>query len=330
MSKRHMRWISLVGAVLGAALLLTASGFAAFSPSFTVSTDPSGTTVISYQQGSSDDTVGAMSLYVPADVFANVSQPPGLAVGKATATVGGAKLTGTIAAAAGTDVAPNGTATFAASAAGCSGNPSAPAAFWLLNLTGGGQTVALAVYLYNVLETDPYGSFFIASLSICPPSSMKLTGLSLAVAEVFSVTPSWDIWHLRAVPYATGGTTLNAAGAVEAEAQDRTPHEVTANAKKGKAAGTVTVAGKVKQGGIGLPGMTVNVLAGKKIVGTGKTKVGGKYTIVAKTRARNVVAQATVPDRPLPKCVQPLFAPAPCTSATISGFVGSSDPAAVA
>ena len=75
--------------------------------------------------------------------------------------------------------------------------------------------------------------------------------------------------------------------------------------------------------------MTVNVLAGKKVVGTGKTVTGGRYAIVAKTTAKSVVATVTVPDRPLKSCVQPLFAPAPCLASTISGFTADSGPVPV-
>jgi hypothetical protein len=318
-------------AATGATLILAAGAFGSFAPSFTVSTEASGTTTIAYEQSSGDDAAGALTIYVPADVFANVSQPAGLAVGQASATIAGqsAPLTGTVTAASSTDAAPGSTGTLGTVAPTCSGTAAAPAAFWMISVTGGGQTVQLPAYLYNVLETDPYGSFFIAKIAICPAAATKLVKLTIQPTEVFSITPGWDVWHLNAVPYAAGATTLNTAGAVEAEAQDRTPHEVSASAKHGKVAGMITVSGKVKQGGKGLVGIPVDVLAGKKVVASGKTTAGGRFTIGAKTSAKSVVAQATVPDRKLPSCVQPLFAPAQCVGATISGFVGKSDPAHV-
>jgi hypothetical protein len=331
MRKRHFGRLLVLVAAIGATLILAAGALGAFSPSFTVSTDASGITTIAYQQASGDDAAGALTFYVPADVFANVSQPPGLAVGKASGTIAGqaTPLTGTVAAADPTNTVPGGTATLATAAPTCSGTAGAPAAFWMISLTGGGQTLQLPAYVYNVLETDPYGSFFIAKIAICPSAATKLVNLTILPSEVFSITPGWDVWHLNAVPYAAGGTSLNTGGAVEAEAQDRTPHEVTVSAKRGKAGGTVTVSGKVKQGGKGLVGIPVNVLAGKKVVASGKTTAGGSFKIVAKTSAKSLVAQATVPDRKLPSCVQPLFVPAQCVSATISGFVVKSDPAHV-
>ena len=58
MTKTHLRWLVAVVAAFGATFCLSASAFASYSPSFSVSTDEQGTTMISYQQSASDDSPG--------------------------------------------------------------------------------------------------------------------------------------------------------------------------------------------------------------------------------------------------------------------------------
>jgi hypothetical protein len=326
----------VAGATAALAIILPGQAFAAFSPKTTVSSNESGTTTISYVQGASDDPVGRVTFFMPYDIFANTGQPQGGAVGTATAKGDTGSFTGVITAQLAADTVTTGgvAGLLSDKAAACSGLPStgaAPPAYWVINLTGGGATIQVPIYVYPIFASDVLvGDFFIQRMVICAPTTgVKLQELTLNIEDALSITPGWDVWHTLAVPFASGTTNLNATGAAENEAQDRTPHEVTLAAKKGKSAGTVAVAGHVKQGGKTVAGATVEILAGKKVVGSVKTKKGGgRYNIVVTTNAKTLVARATVDARALPSCVRPLFGAPTCT-ATVGGFTATSDPATV-
>jgi hypothetical protein len=316
------------------ALVGATQAFGAFSPKATVATsEATNTTTIVYTQGAADDTVGKLTFYVPATAFAPASQTSGDPVGKATAKTASGTLSGDIIAGAGADPVTIGGApmTLAAAWTACVGSPPPGPAntsnYWVMNLAGGGQSVALPIFFVSINQDQPFGDGFIGALTICLPATLKPSELTIALVDAVSTVPGWSNWALRATPYA--GATLNNAGAVELSAQDRLPWDVTLSAKARKVRGSVVVSGKVAQGSVGVAGATVRILAGKKVVATLKTKGGGKYSGTVTTSAKSLVASATGAARTLGGCTTPRLAPLPCVSATISGFAIATDPISV-
>ncbi len=321
--------IALVVAAL--ALVGATQAFGAFSPKATVATsEATNTTTITYAQGAADDALGQLTYYVPASAFAPAAQVSGDPVGKATVKTAAGTLSGDIVTGAGTDsVTIGGVATTLSAAwTACVGSPPPgpvnTSNYWVMNLSGGGQTVQLPIYFLSINQDQPFGDGFIAALTICPPATLKPTELSFTLVDSISTIPGWNQWNIKATPYS--GTTLNNAGAVELTAQDRLPWEVTLIAKATKTKGKVVVSGNVLQGGSGVVGATIEILAGKKVVGTATSKRAGSYTGVVTTTAKTLVASASGAARNLPGCTAPRMAPLPCVSSTISGFTIASDP----
>jgi hypothetical protein len=257
------------------------------------------------------------------------AQVSGDPVGTATLSTAGGSLSGTITAHIGADtVTYNGAAaTLSSLWTACVGSPQPGPAntsnYWVID--AGGQTIPM--FFASINQDQPFGDAFLAQLNVCFPASLKVTKLGLTLVEAVSSSPGFAVWHVRAIPYS--GAAQNAAGGAEAEGQDRLPWEVTLGAKKatGKTArqkkaakGKVVVSGSVKQGAAGVAGVTVQVLAGKKVVGTAKTTGGGKYQATIKTTAGTLTPHAVGPAKSLASCVEPKFAPLPCTSATVSGI----------
>jgi hypothetical protein len=204
-------------------------------------------------------------------------------------------------------------------------------------ISAGGQTIPM--FFASINQDQPFGGDFLAQIVVCFPQALKVTKISLNLVEAISTSPGYSVWHAVATPYA--GTTANAAGGVEAEGQDRLPWEVTLNAKavkvaknasakqKAAAKGSVVVSGTVRQGNKGVAGATVQVLAGKKVVGSAKAGAGGRYSASIKTTARTLTPRATSVTAMLPSCVEPKFAPLQCKSSTVSGIDITGDAVAV-
>jgi hypothetical protein len=329
--------ISLAAAA-GCALALAATAAAAVAPQLQVISNSDGATTISYAQGTSDDPASKLQFFVPADYLATFAQQPGEPIGDARATAsagdaGGASvtLTGTTVVQAGTFVLASGQ-TLAAAGTACTGSP-AHQSFWLVTLTGGGQTLQLPVFVDYALS-GAFSTFASSTLTACPPApdtpagtagrapgGLKLTQFTLATQDVFSVAPGWYEWHVLTTPETPKAGTPNAAGAAEAQAIDRVPAELTVKVKRAKK--SVTLSGRLTAGGKGLGGQSVTITAGGKAVAKAKTNGSGGYSVKVKTAKGKVVATAKVAAKSLP-CSSAFFPPAPCTGSSYAAFTVTS------
>jgi hypothetical protein len=217
-------------------------------------------------------------------------------------------------------------------------------AYWILNLTGSGQTLQVAAFADDVPITNTaLSSIADDTIAIClaPPDvpagtagraavGAKFVSLTLDLS-ILSTTPDWYVWNIMATPYTPAAGTVNAAGSVVATALDRTPQEVSLKVLPDKKAGLV-FAGRVRSGGLGVAGASVSIMAGTKVVATGKTVNGsGSYAIRAPSAAAGgkYTATASVESRALGGCVS-WFPPATCTGLTTGAFtVSSGDPVGV-
>jgi hypothetical protein len=326
-------------AVAAFALVVASQALGAVSPKLTVaSNEATNTIAITYEQGAGDDTLARITMFAPTSVFAPAAQTSGDPVGTATVSTTGGTLSGTITAHTGAEsVTYNGsTATLSSLWTACLGTPQPGPAntsnYWVID--AGGQTIPM--FFASINQDQPFGDSFLAQINVCFPASLKVTKLALSLVEAISTSPGFSIWHVRAIPYS--GTAQNAAGGAEAEAQDRLPWEVSVAAKaatgktakqKKAAKGKVVVSGKVSQGLRGVAGATVQLLSGTTVVGSVKTGSGGNYRATIKTGAKALAAHATGASKALASCVEPKFAPLPCTSSTVSGLDVTSEPVAV-
>jgi hypothetical protein len=339
MSKR-MRRLGLLAAPAVIALALASSAVAAVTPLFSATTTADAT-VVSYAQQPGDDPVATLVFYVPVDYFALLAQPEGDVVGTATATAVAADVSSSPLAMKGDIVAATAATTvsgapLSAAAIACTGTAT-HGAYWLLNLSGGGQSLQVPVFVDDVPLTIPLSSVANNTITVClgapdvpagtpgrAPLGAKLSSLGLSVTDVFSAAPQWYLWHATVTPYSPGTGKANTAGAVEVQSVDRTPQVLTVKAKKAKARGTVSVTGRLVGGGKGVAGAQVTVLAGKKAVGKTVTRSGGYFKAVVKApgTARFSASAVALP-RKSASCTA-FFAPIPCVGSWVAGFTAKS------
>jgi hypothetical protein len=327
-----MRKAISMAAVGGCALVLAAAAYGAVTPGLQVVSNDSGSTTVSYAQGTTDDPAQKIVFFVPADYLATFAQQPGETVGTATASAVAADLAGQTLALTGavtvrraTDTLTAG-GTLAAAATACTGSATHQS-FWVADLSGSGQVLQLPIYVDYALS-GPFASFASATLTTCPPApdvpagtagrapaGAKLTQLSLATADVFSVASGWYLWHSLTTPGTAG--KANTAGNVEAQATDRVPPALTVKSKRVKKG--VALSGRLTAGGKGLGGQTVTLTAGGKAVAKAKTNGSGGYAVVVKSAKGKVVATAKVAAR-TSACSGAFFAPATCSSSSFAAF----------
>jgi hypothetical protein len=334
---RHKERASALLVAAAVVLVGASQASAALSPKLTVqSTEATNTTAISYAQGAADDPLARLTFYLPTSAFAPASQLPGDPVGTAklvgTSASGAAEtLNGTIGAATAADgiIFSGITSTMAQAWARCVGTPPpGPAntsAYWVMSFTGA-ETISIPIFFVSINQDQPFGTQFLAAMNICFPTGFKATSLDLSLKDAISTTQGWSIWHSLSTPWS--GAVQNPVAAVEAEAQDRLSWDVKGTARhisKGKNKGMNTVSGKVRQGGAGVAGATVQVLSGKKVLATLKTSKSGGFTGQYKSTAKNITLHATSAAQTLPACVEPAFAPRTCTSSIVSGIDVKSD-----
>jgi hypothetical protein len=346
MSERTCRLGLLVA--LGVVVLVAASSaVAGLTPALSATTTADAT-VVSYSQAPGDDPVAAITFYVAAGYAALLAQPEGDVLGTATAKAVAADLSSANLALSGQIVAAGATSTItsagatvplSAAAVACTGTAT-HSAFWILNLTGSGQTLQVPAFVDDVPLTSPLSTLANNTIKICLPppdvpagtpgratSGTKLVSMTLNITDVFSAAPLWYLWHATVTPYTPGAGKANAAGTVEVQSVDRTPQEVTITTRAAKKAGSMLVFGKIRAGGKGIAGAEVSILAGKTAVGKATSGPGGNYqAVVTAPAAATFSATTVVAPRAIASC-SAYFAPAPCAGAWYAGFSATSEAA---
>jgi hypothetical protein len=318
------RLSALVASASLLALVFSTAALASFTPTLSVSTDPNtGVLKLAVTTASGDDASGALVTYVPFQYLTNTSQLSGETTGTASATVAGSSkpLTGFIVAGDPTTVVNYGGTwtTLGSLITSCTGQAASTAQVsFLVNLANGGSNYQLPIIVQQLPSTSPFLTTALRTFTIClPPPGLKITSLTLYLANVMAAPPGWYVWHLNATPY-SGSGSLNAAGAAEAISQDRVPPLLTATSSS--SGGQTTVSGRLTRGGKGVAGATVDIMRGKTKVGTATTGKRGTFTVTASAPARaHLNAVATMSDTKLPSCSGAFFPAQPCT-ANVGGF----------
>lgn len=347
MRKRLLRLGVLAGTSL-AALTFAGPALAAFNAQLFASSTGGGLTTITYSEGATDASPAKVQFFVPIGYSANLAgAPSGTVVGTvsaqaAAADLGGAvlPLTGTINVAAGTDVTTvaGNPVPLAAQAMVCDGTAT-PNAFLLLVLTAAGQTLRVPAYVDAIPSGDPRSAFAAFVITFClpaadlPPSNparasfgAKLIKATLALKGVFIAPGVGETrWRMLATAYGAGTGKPDVTSTVEAQSLARTPQTLSFKAKGNKGKKTASVTGSVTEGGKGVAGATVRILAGGKPVGKAVTGATGtfKATVRLKSAVATLQARVTVAARDLggSACVATFGAlGVPCTDATVAGF----------
>jgi hypothetical protein len=294
-----------------------------------------------------DVPTAAVTVYVPNDWAVNTNATPGVEVevGKATAKVVAADLgnsslvlSGTVTIVPPTTVLADQTVPLGTAKTSCIGAATANA-FWVLNLSGGGQTLQIPIYVHAVVPegftgAEPEAAFAVVSLHLClPPPDVpagtpgraklgaRLVEAKLDLSGALGPALPDSQYLVRAIgtPYTAGSGQPNTAGAVEFQALDRSDPAVTLKAGASRG-GSVTLAGRVTAGGKGVAGADVQILAGKTVVAKAKTANGtGTFrAVVQLPRAAALTAHATVAAADRPCAPSPIRLP--CAGATVAGF----------
>ena len=307
-----MTYIRITAAVaaVGSALVMATGASAAVTPRLEAYTSADSLTTLTFSAPASGDDIAKLVMTVPAEYLASYSDIPGAGIGKVTASTQAGKLTGTVVAAAATDPrrSTGAPSTLGAAAAACRGTSAPAQAYWMLKLSGGGQTLDVPVFA-DFTFTGAFSAFASSSLTACLPAGTKLSSLTLTLNAYSPPEPGRYLWHALATPFAAGTATVNAAGAAEAQGLDATPGELTIASARRVKNGGVRVTGKLTQGGKGVSKQTVKVKAGKRVA-KATTLPGGRFTVtLSRVTASKVTATATVAAR-ADSCRTARFAPA--------------------
>jgi hypothetical protein len=299
-------------------------------------------------------------MYMPSSWTLTTSFTSGDSLGTATAhaSIGdqggaGLALSGTLQAAAATDTIAyaGATATVSSLAKSCIGGTAD--AYWVLNLSGGGQNIQLPIFVTLILSGAPLSDFSNARLQLCLPppdvpsgtpgralAGIKITQLSLILTAGLSpLFPDWYLWHGTSTPYSPGTGKANTSGSVEIESVDRTYAGVSMKAtivKRKTRKGTkprklpqlVQLSGRVTEGGVGVAQAAVQISIGTRKVASTRSKSNGAFSLTLQrpSGTATLIATATVSPRPAKSCQEALFAPLPCVDPTVGGWTSSSDP----
>jgi hypothetical protein len=318
------RLSALVASASLLALIVSTAAFAAFAPSLSVSSDPNtGILKIGITQAPGDDPAGQYVAYVPFQYLTNTSQLSGETTGTAKATVAGSTtpLTGFIVAGDPTTLVNYGGnwTTLGSLITSCTGLAASTAQVsFLVNLANGGTNYQVPIIVQQLPTTSPFTTTALRTFTICLPApGLKITSLTLYLANLMAAPPGWYVWHLNATAYSPTGS-FNTAGAAEAVSQDRVPPTLTATSTG--SGGQTVVSGRLTHGGKGVVGATVTIMRRNKAVGTGTTGKAGMFKVTAAVTGKpSLVAVATEPDTKLPSCAPAFFPTQPCT-ANVGGF----------
>jgi hypothetical protein len=338
----HLTRMLRLGAAGAAVLALPGTAQAAYTPALTVTSAGAATTV-ELRLPPADDATAKIVVYAPRGFAATLAHPPGTRIGTVDARTLAVNLQNAEIPFTGTIVIED-AARYAAdpAAIACAGATQHDAV-WLLNLTAVRQTLAVPVYV-DVAE-GAEAAFSALKLQACltSPQAGRAQGGNVFGAKIFELgftfggavapTAGPTTWLGLFVPYASDGTAPNAAAAVESRSTVRSPASLTTVARR--LGGRVRVSGTVTAGGLPAAGVRLRLVGGatpssRTSLGTVTTGARGTFSFVTRRRGVAFVRATAVSATRRAACAgtSPL-APAPCVSATLSGFTLRGAPARV-
>jgi hypothetical protein len=336
-------------------LALAAAGqaVAAYAPKLGVQ-QASADTTIKLGIPSTDDPTAKLTFFAPAGTAANLSASAGSTIGtidaRADAGVLGAvvPLKGSVEVRAGdgTYLSAGQQVPIATAAASCTGTTD-HAAYWVLALNAGPQSLELPLFVDAVPASQPFAPLVSFALTVClpPPPDLpdaqragfgvEIFEASFTVQGVFSAPKAGDnLWRLLATPYSRVAGVPNDLGSVEAQSFVETAavsleaprRTLTRRAAAFQASGTVAVEGlSDTSAGISLArGAVATRLA---VFAHPQPRTDGRYSqrlavrrLAGRAQTLFLQAAATAPQRDLAATVCKSSFGVPCVGATAGGF----------
>jgi hypothetical protein len=346
---KHLLRALTLAAVIGTALALTGSAFAAFTtPRLAVNKPTAGSVTIGYTQTRDDDALFRLQIYVPLGYTPALTAAPGSTIGAVTAVVQAnaisadaiVPLNGSIRVDSPTAATHNEPSDLA-----CRGSAAPINTVWVLVLQSPTGPLEVPVYV-TAITAGPEAAFASAKLVLCLPSpyipqsaggaalGAKVINAQLTIPGQLTAPTAAGayVWRGITTPWTVGGATPNAAGTRELQALDSVPAGSLSSTAR-VARKRVTVAGRLTSGGAGVANAAVRIFRGTRVVATVRTSATGAYSYrsgVLKKGRYTFRARAVVPQRDLGAagCVTAISA-APCLGATTSGFTATSPTRAV-
>ncbi len=341
---KHLLRALTLAAVVGTALALTGSAFAAFTtPRLAVNKPTAGSVTIGYTQTREDDALFRLQIYVPLGYTPALTAAPGSTIGAVTAVVQAnaisadaiVPLNGTIRVDSPTAATHNEPSDLA-----CRGSAAPVNTVWVMVLQSPTGPLEVPVYV-TAVTAAPESAFAAAKLVLCLPSpyipqsaggaalGAKVINAQLTIpGQLTAPTAAGTyVWRAIATPWTVGAATPNVPGTRELQALDRVPAGSASIATRvtGK---RVTVVGRLTSGGAPVANASVRILRGTRVVSTVRTTATGAFSYRSgplKKGRYTFRARAVVPQRDLgvAGCVTAVSA-APCLGATTSGFTATS------
>ena len=338
----HLLRLATLACATVAALVFSANAFAAFVPRLAVSHGrpnvaggPADPTIIRVNVPREHDPTARIQILLPAGYEAPLNEAVGTTIGNVDAQANARAISPEAMIALQGPIVTENPASFAS-------NPCAPGmhtAVWTLRLTAAGQTLTIPAYVDRATAA---GASF--SITIClsspnvPPAQggaqfgAKLVDATMTLNRVFRAPArsGESTWVGLFTPYGAG-TTVNAAGTVEAQSHVRQPKLLTLDVliRPGK---IVQLSGRLTEGNRAVPNARIQIFRGGRPVGrrayvfrryaTTPTNARGIFTHRIRFKLRGFhafQAQVVVPERTA-SCTGTSRAPGGCVSATVSGF----------
>jgi len=329
-----------------AALAFAGGALAANTGTLSVSHDPtvlagSKSTTIHVSLPQADQPIAAISIYAPSGYQTTLSQAAGTTIGTVDATAF-SHTAGLVLPLSGNVVTAD-PASFADKSAQCTGSPTS-AAVWVLNLSVAGQTIQLPVYVNPT--AGPEQALGAEKISVCLPpwdvpeslggaaQGAQVLDVRFTVNGIFTTPTSGGLleWDGLFTPYTPGTGKPNPTGTFEARGFVPLPVVLGLRPTYFSKSNTFRLSGKLTEGGLALPSLTVHISRGIKPTrltqqSSTRSKADGTYRTAGHLHPRKTTyfrINASMPEHDFAAgCQNPApatVAPAGCVSAKLSAW----------
>jgi hypothetical protein len=341
--------IAAVAAV--AALAFAQGAFAANTGSISVSHTPmvlagSQSTTLHIVLPQSDDPIAAINIFTPSGYTLNTTQAAGTKIGTvdATALSHTANLTLPLSG----DVVTANPASFTTQSTQCAGRPTSRAV-WILNLSVAGQSIQLPVYINDTAGAEQ--ALGAEKITVCLPpwdipeslggaaQGAQVLDVRFTVNGIFTTPVGGGLlkWDALFTPYTPKTGKANPAGTFEARAFVPLPIILGLHKSYVFRTNTWQLNGKVTEGGLPVPGLTVHIARGlslKRLTqqSSTKTDTNGNWKTAGHLKPQRTTyfqLSASMPEHDYAAgCTSPAtaVAPAGCVSAKLSPWSSKSAP----
>jgi len=350
--KRGLR-AAVVTAATAATLVFANAAFAANTGSLAVSHTPmvlagSQSTTIHVNVPQTTDPIAAVNIYSGTGYGVKLDQAAGTTIGSVDATAFSRDNNLTLPLSGNVVTSDPSTAANATGSAQCAGVPKSQAV-WIMSLSVAGNTLAVPVYVNPTAGAEQVLGGYKLSICLPPPDvpvgtpgrafqGAQLLDAQLTLNGVFTTPTGGGLikWEGLFTPYNPGVGTVNRAGTFETRAFVGLPLILGIHASYVKKTNTYRLSGKVTEGGLAVPSLTLRIARGLTIAGltnksSTKTDAQGNWKTAGhlspkKTTYFRISATVSERDYTATGCQSPItaVAPAGCVKATLPRWSATS------